>query len=100
LTENYFFEQACLLNDPALKNDDTSFISKFGDSDNVLNIVDQYRLAVSSYLKTSCANARITAEVKSRELLVVWIAYCMDYKNMLKKHSLLQKYGVILKWSF
>jgi hypothetical protein len=40
-------------------------------------VVDSYRLTVAAFLLQKTPTALLTVEIRSRELLVVWIAACI-----------------------
>ncbi len=40
-------------------------------------VVDSYRLTVAAFLSQKISTALLNVEIKSRELLVVWIAACV-----------------------
>ena len=49
--------------------------------------------------KAAGMQARLDVEFRSRELLVVWLAYCMAHKRTNCEYDILNKYGVGLRES-
>ena len=61
-------------------------------------IVDQYRHVASSFRSSKEAAALLTVNRKSRELLVVWCAYCLVHRMTLPfEFKVLGEYGVALR---
>ncbi len=59
-------------------------------------VLDLYRVAVSQFLATPAAGAVMRAEQLSREVLVVWAAYCLTHAAAGRMPLVLQ-YGVLGK---
>ena len=68
--------------------------------DRIESVLEVYRLAISQ-VKDSCSghDAPFKVEVQSRELLVVWAAFCMVHNSTMNEYRLLDKYGVAIHWS-
>jgi hypothetical protein len=60
------------------------------------SVVDEYRLHVRKSQQTA---ARMEVSILSRELLVVWSAFCLAHQTAEHEHPMLQKYGVALEAS-
>ncbi|KXZ56027.1 hypothetical protein GPECTOR_2g1579 [Gonium pectorale] len=58
-------------------------------------VVDAYRAAVQRFLRTPAAAAVMRVELRSRELLVVWVAYCLTHAAAAREHPLLLRYGCL-----
>ena len=64
----------------------------------VEKVVDGYRLVASNFRASKQAAALLTVERKSRELLVVWCAYCLVHQATLPfEFKVLGEYGVALR---
>eukprot|EP01035_Chromulina_nebulosa_P021325 gene21325-27629_t len=60
-------------------------------------VVDQYRLAVSNILRNNPDNALLNTEIKSCQLLVLWIAACVVHHLALKDPiAILKEYSFAL----
>jgi hypothetical protein len=46
----------------------------------VEQVVDMYRYVASAFQKSKASAALLTVERKSREVLVMWLAYCFCFK--------------------
>jgi hypothetical protein len=51
-----------------------------------------------TFKASTAAEARMSVELHSREVLVVWVAFCMLHAAASKEHPILQQYGVGLCW--
>ena len=64
----------------------------------VEQVIDQYRLVAASFRASEEAAALLTVDRKSRELLVVWCAYCLVHQATLPfEFKVLGEYGVALR---
>ncbi|KAG2488307.1 hypothetical protein HYH03_013157 [Edaphochlamys debaryana] len=67
-------------------------------------VVDTYRMKLQRFLATPAAAAAaaaggvLRAELLSRELLVVWVAYCLVHSAAGRQYSTLRQYGVALSY--
>jgi len=67
------------------------------DCDRLVFVVDKYRDSLEGLKKTSCLEPLSRAVLKSRELLVVWTAFCVLHSNATRLHSAVMKgFGVPL----
>ncbi|KAG2492053.1 hypothetical protein HYH03_009551 [Edaphochlamys debaryana] len=68
-------------------------------------VVDSYRLTLQRFLDTPAAKsaaaegALLRAELYSRELLVVWVAYCLIHAAADHEYGIVQQYGVALSYT-
>ena len=70
------------------------------DLQRIESVVEKYRQAVRELTKMYVGmEARLEVEFRSRELLVVWLAYCMAHKRTNCEYDILNKYGVGLRES-
>lgn len=60
-------------------------------------LVDAYRIEASHFLNTKDARAMMIERCRSRELLVVWIAFCVIHRSMTELQPFLAKYSVSLR---
>jgi hypothetical protein len=51
-----------------------------------------------TFKASAAAKARMCVELRSREVLVAWVAYCMLHAAASRQHPILQQYGVGLRW--
>ncbi len=58
-------------------------------------VVDCYRITVQAFLDTPAADAVMRVELLSREVLVVWAAYCLIHEAAGREHPLVLRYGVL-----
>ncbi|KAG2494611.1 hypothetical protein HYH03_007376 [Edaphochlamys debaryana] len=67
-------------------------------------VVDTYRLTLQRFLETPAAKsaaaegALLRTELHSRELLVVWVAYCLSHAAADREYSVVRQYGVALSY--
>ncbi|KAG2492072.1 hypothetical protein HYH03_009568 [Edaphochlamys debaryana] len=67
-------------------------------------MVDTYRLTLQRFLDTpavksaAAEGALLRAELHSRELLVVWVAYCLIHAAADQEYGIVQQYGVALSY--
>ena len=65
----------------------------------LLTVVDAYRTLLRSFLASPAGRGRMQVEGRSREVLVVWVAYCLMDAAARKQHSgIMGGYGVALHW--
>ncbi|PNH12759.1 hypothetical protein TSOC_000243 [Tetrabaena socialis] len=57
--------------------------------------VDAYRALLLRFMGTEASGAMMAAEQRSRELLVVWVAYCLMHAAAGREHSIVLRYGVM-----
>ncbi|MEW5310745.1 MAG: hypothetical protein WDW38_002512 [Sanguina aurantia] len=67
-----------------------------GEMAALADLVDLYRSRLQSLLGSSAGQAAMRAELRSRELLVVWIAFCVMHTASSMEHPVLRGYGVSL----
>jgi hypothetical protein len=64
----------------------------------VERVVDKYRLVASSFRASKEATALLTVDRKSRELLVLWCAFCLVHRATVPfEFKVLGEYGVALR---
>eukprot|EP00899_Mesostigma_viride_P019526 jgi/Mesvir1/27575/Mv07320-RA.1 len=68
------------------------------DTGELITLVDVYRRVLGKFLSMDGPAARMQVEVRSRETLMVWVAFCFADAHGCVEHPLLQKYGVALRW--
>ena len=73
------------------------------DIENLEKIVDEYRLRVNIFMKLLLQeekgnNSMLKVEVKSKEVVIVWVAFCLIHKYIKKTIPIIDKYGVALQW--
>jgi len=61
-------------------------------------VVETYRLAVAQLQQSKTGAALLSVEVKSRELLVVWVAFCMAHHATRSSNPLLGQYRAAPQW--
>ena len=61
-------------------------------------VVDGYRDALHAFLQTPAAQSAMQPDVRSRELLVVWCAYCLAHDSVARRHPLVREYGPALQF--
>ncbi|KAK3282683.1 hypothetical protein CYMTET_9588 [Cymbomonas tetramitiformis] len=64
-------------------------------------LVEQYRLALHEVLSSpghQSHHARMEVELRSRETLVTWIAFCIIHAATCKDHRVVEEYAVALRW--
>ncbi|PNH12760.1 hypothetical protein TSOC_000242, partial [Tetrabaena socialis] len=57
--------------------------------------VDAYRALLLRFMGTEASGAMMAAEQRSRELLVVWVAYCLMHGAAGREHPIVLRYGVM-----
>jgi hypothetical protein len=63
------------------------------------SVVDAYRQLVHSFLSTPAGGTCMSVELLSREVLVVWVAYCLSDATARQLHSSsMEGYGVSASW--
>jgi hypothetical protein len=93
--ERFIFEEACKLGSAGVLNesaDDSSLCVMEG-------VVDTYRLAVSAMRQSPSAKALLSVEMRSRETLAVWAAFCFAHHFTKRAEPLLKDYSVAPRWS-
>ena len=63
-------------------------------------VIESYRLTVASFLEKKPNFALMTVEIRSRELLVVWIAACIA-RSVIAKYdpiSIITEYSSAINW--
>eukprot|EP00899_Mesostigma_viride_P019525 jgi/Mesvir1/27574/Mv07319-RA.1 len=68
------------------------------DTGELLSLVESYWLQLELLQLWGGPAARMQVEVRSRETLMVWVAFCFADAHACEEHPLLQKYGVALRW--
>ncbi len=58
-------------------------------------VVDGYRTVVQQFLATEAGGHVMRAELLSREVLVVWAAYCLTHEAAGREHPQVLRYGVL-----
>ncbi|KAG2441635.1 hypothetical protein HXX76_003254 [Chlamydomonas incerta] len=62
-------------------------------------VVDKYRGALHAFLQTPAAQSAMRSELRSREVLVVWCAYCLAHDSLAQRHPLVREYGPALQFA-
>ncbi|KAJ1443982.1 hypothetical protein B484DRAFT_389183, partial [Ochromonadaceae sp. CCMP2298] len=62
------------------------------------DLVETYRLAVAQLQQSKTGAALLSVEVKSRELLVVWVAFCVAHRATRISSPLLGEYKAAPQW--
>jgi hypothetical protein len=62
------------------------------------DVVDAYRKASQDFISSKASEAFMKVELRSRELLVVWVAYCMQFEAVRTMCPLAAEYGVSLDY--
>lgn len=91
-TEQALFRRAAAgFVQPPLSPDDAAQLAK---------VVDSYRVALTAFRDSLPANslAMLRTELRSREVLVCWVAYCLTHQAACAAHLRVQQYGVALDW--
>ena len=60
------------------------------------DVVDAYRHISREFASSKASDAFMKVELHSREVLVVWVAYCISFEAARKQHPLVAQYGVAL----
>eukprot|EP01051_Picozoa_sp_SAG22_P001911 SAG22_NODE_79_length_21845_cov_17.798538_13_plen_799_part_00 len=60
--------------------------------------VDIYRRHWHNFMQTKEAAARMAVELRSREVLVIWVAFCLIFAAARCRYTVLKEYGVGLRW--
>ncbi|CAM9546919.1 unnamed protein product, partial [Discosporangium mesarthrocarpum] len=86
--------------DLASRTDFSDATVGWGEEDVALlaELVDLYRQVLHSFTDTKASDSRMRVELRSRELLVVWIAFCLVFAVARHSINVLQPYGVALGW--
>ncbi|KAF5835474.1 hypothetical protein DUNSADRAFT_7314 [Dunaliella salina] len=61
-------------------------------------VVDVYRTLLYSFQQTTASKAFMAVVLRSKLVLVVWIAYCLAHSAACSSHPLAAQYGVSLQW--
>lgn len=61
-------------------------------------LVDAYRATLHSFKQTPAAAACMQVGLRSREVLVVWTAYCITFEAARSQLPVVEQYGVGLQW--
>ncbi|KAK3247008.1 hypothetical protein CYMTET_43477 [Cymbomonas tetramitiformis] len=64
-------------------------------------LVEQYRLVLHEVLSSpghQSHHVRMEVELRSRETLVTWIAFCIIHAATCKAHRVVEEYAVALRW--
>jgi hypothetical protein len=61
-------------------------------------VVDAYRQSAAALRSSTVAAALMAVELASRELLVVWVAFCISHSVTKTGEPLLKDYAVALRW--
>ncbi|KAI9918934.1 hypothetical protein PsorP6_011514 [Peronosclerospora sorghi] len=90
--ETAMFERALVLNDAS---------STFGESDSVEDVqtlVTMYQHVSTSWRKLPRMTSVLDVEQRSREMLVMWIAFCLVHQKCVKEIPLCAQYKIALEW--
>ena len=60
-------------------------------------VLTRYRTTMVLYLKSRPANSDLRAVLRSREMLAVWVAYCLVFQECHRIHTLMREFGVALR---
>lgn len=66
--------------------------------DAMVEVVDRYRAQLHAFHESAASQAVMQAGLRSRELLVVWVAYCFTHAATCTEHPVLLKYGAALRY--
>jgi hypothetical protein len=61
-------------------------------------VVDGYLAALQQLRSSSASNTSMQVELRSRGVLVTWVAYCLAWRATTRGQPVLAKYGVALQW--
>eukprot|EP00798_Chlamydomonas_sp_ICE-L_P016369 gene16369-22571_t len=64
----------------------------------LLEVLDEYRGHVSSFMASPACEATMLVELRSREILVIWVATCLIHKACCQQHPITSRYGIGLDW--
>ncbi|MEW5319231.1 MAG: hypothetical protein WDW38_010396 [Sanguina aurantia] len=66
--------------------------------DALVEVVDRDRAQLHAFHESAASQAVMQAGLRSRELLVVWVAYCFTHAATCTEHPVLLKYGAALRY--
>ncbi|KAL4428607.1 hypothetical protein ABPG77_008919, partial [Micractinium sp. CCAP 211/92] len=66
--------------------------------DALVEVVMEYFAVLHRFQASDCAAARMRVELRSRGLLVCWVALCAVHAAAALQHPMLLKYGVAVDW--
>lgn len=89
--EKFTFERSRLL------TDDTAGGDSFSVED-IQDLVTQYQQVVCEWRKQPQLTSILDVEQRSREMLVVWIAFCLVHQKCVVEVPLLSQYNIALNW--
>ena len=61
-------------------------------------VVDTYRNALHAFMQTPAAQSAMQPELRSREVLVVWCAYCLAHDSVARRHPMVRGYRPALQF--
>eukprot|EP00798_Chlamydomonas_sp_ICE-L_P027659 gene27659-7297_t len=64
----------------------------------VVNVLEEYRGHVSRFMDSPACQATMLVELRSREILVIWVATCLTHKDCCQQHPITSRYGIGLDW--
>eukprot|EP00961_Rhodomonas_salina_P118912 1600520-Rhodomonas_salina.1 len=72
------------------------------DASDVLPLVHAYRTALKNFKTVSESRHHMQAELRSREILVAWVAFCFIHAKSARSHdfgAIVLEFGVALRWT-
>eukprot|EP00878_Enallax_costatus_P005957 GHUV01006249.1.p1 GENE.GHUV01006249.1~~GHUV01006249.1.p1 ORF type:complete len:2036 (+),score=737.34 GHUV01006249.1:1069-7176(+) len=76
----------------------SSRLQSAADAEALMQLIALYRNMVSMYRQSTAAAATMKIEVRSREALLTWVAYCMMFELAKSQEPLVRSYNVALSW--
>eukprot|EP00798_Chlamydomonas_sp_ICE-L_P024216 gene24216-9816_t len=64
----------------------------------LLEVLEAYRGHVSKFMASPACEATMLVELRSREVLVIWVATCLIHKACCRQHPITSDYGIGLDW--
>lgn len=61
-------------------------------------LLDEYRFAHNKFVIFKSASAHMRVELRSKELLSMWIGFCITHAASKKLHPILEEYDVAIQW--
>eukprot|EP00798_Chlamydomonas_sp_ICE-L_P025427 gene25427-11087_t len=62
------------------------------------DVLEEYRGHVSWFMDSPACQATMLVELRSREILVIWVATCLIHKACCLQHPIASQYGIGLDW--
>eukprot|EP00798_Chlamydomonas_sp_ICE-L_P021581 gene21581-28577_t len=64
----------------------------------LVEVLEEYRGHVSKFMDSPACQATKLVELRSREILVIWVATCLIHKACCLQHPITTQYGIGLDW--